>query len=224
MFWQIMAQSKYASTRETTNLARVARIILGPCTDVLQAILIKEISPSVLSKKVKAHLAKQSKHEKLSITKEQEKLVYNGKYSEFDITLLYFLLRNIVQIKPHSNKWGSHPCLSDRSLSANIERIRLIRNEYGHTSKISISDTDFHKRCNEIHKIIQELEDYLDQSTVFQNAVLEIKSCPMDTDQESRYINQLQDINEKLCNITGNHFMVILKVIKNSNPLCFQNV
>lgn len=43
---QMMASSKYASTRETTNLARVARIILGPCTDVPCAILKKEISPS----------------------------------------------------------------------------------------------------------------------------------------------------------------------------------
>lgn len=48
-----MALSKYDSTRETTNLARVARIILGPCTDVLRAVLANEMLPAALSHNVK---------------------------------------------------------------------------------------------------------------------------------------------------------------------------
>lgn len=62
----MMANSKYASTRETTKLARVARIILVPCTDVLCAVLTKEISQPALSQKVKAYLDKLPKEKKSS--------------------------------------------------------------------------------------------------------------------------------------------------------------
>lgn len=68
-----MANAKYASTRETTNLARIARIILGPCTDVLCDVLKKEIPPSTLSQKVKIYLATLPKQKQLPITKEQKK-------------------------------------------------------------------------------------------------------------------------------------------------------
>lgn len=126
-----MAQSKYRSTRETTNLARLSRIIMGPCTDVLRAILMKEIPPSTLSQNVKTYLAKLPKQKNSLITQEQELIINKGNYSDFDISLLYVLLRNISQIPPHTKKWGNSPSQCDRSVSASIERIRLIRNTLG---------------------------------------------------------------------------------------------
>lgn len=100
----MMANSKYASTRETTNLARVARIILGPCTDVLCDVLKKEIPPSTLSQKVTTYLANLPKQKQPPITKEQERIIHNGNYSDFDITFLFFLLRNISNISPHAKQ------------------------------------------------------------------------------------------------------------------------
>lgn len=83
-----MAQSKYAyaSTRETTNLARMARIILGPCTDVLRAVLRKEINPAVLPQKVKnyqAMVAQLPKHKQCQITNDQKKLIRKKKLLRF---------------------------------------------------------------------------------------------------------------------------------------------
>lgn len=115
-----MANSKYASTRETTNFARVARIILGPCTDVLRAVLTNEICPSTLSKKVKTYLSMLPKRKKPPITKEQETIIHNGNYSDFDITLLYFLLRNVSNIRPHRKQWGNEPNPSDRVHAASF--------------------------------------------------------------------------------------------------------
>nr|XP_034315639.1 uncharacterized protein LOC117685382 [Crassostrea gigas] len=197
-----MAYSKYASTRETTNFARVARIILGPCTDVLCAVLTNEICPSSLSQKVKTHLSKLPKGKKPPITKEQEKVIHNGNYLDFDITLLYFSLRNISSIQPHSKQWGNEPIPSDRSVSANIERIRLIRNEYGHCTDISISDTDFNKKVLDISSIIQGLEKHLGTSTVYQDAVVKIGNCCMDIEQESKYIKELLDLNKQIKDIS----------------------
>lgn len=138
---QMMAHSKYESTRETTNLARIVRIILGPCTDVLCAVLTKEIQPSTLKQNVKTFVAN---HRNPIITPKQQQLIDAGNYSDFDISLLYLLLRNLCSIQPHTNQWGKVPRQEDRGLSANIERIRIIRNEYyGHFTEFSISDADF---------------------------------------------------------------------------------
>lgn len=180
-----MYLSKYASTQKTTNLARVARMILGPCTDVLRAVLTNEISPSALSQNVKTFIANHPKHKKCFINTEQEKLIHGKTYDDFDITLLYTVLRNICHIPEHKNRWGNVPLPTDRSVSANLERIRLIRNEYGHSSKFSLSDIEFKRKWQDILKIVQELEICLLTSTVFSNAVINISTCSMDPEQES---------------------------------------
>lgn len=188
-----------------TNLARVAQMVLGPCTYVLRDVLKKEISPSDLKTKVRAYIAKKkTQNKKPRINQDQETLVYGQDYSEFDVTLLYFLLRSMCSIKPHSEKWGNEPQPLDKTLSANIERIRLIRNEdYGHSSQRSISDEDFEKKYQDIKNIVQELEKYLGSSTKHQDEVNELKTCPMDPTQSEKNIKELLDLREKIKNISG---------------------
>lgn len=198
-----MYPSKFVSTPETTNLARLARMTLGPCTDVLRAVLTNEMSPSALSHNVKTFIANHPKHKKCPISKEQEKLIHGKIYEDFDISLLYIILRNICQIPEHKNRWGNVPLPTDRSVSANIERIRIIRNEYGHSSEFSVSNIEFKRKWQHILKIVQELEICLLTSTVFQNAVIDISTCSMDPEQESKYIKQLLDLDKKIQDISG---------------------
>lgn len=199
-----MYLSKYASTQQTTNLARVARMILGPCTDVLRDVLTNEMSPFALSHNVKTFIANHPKHRKCPINTEQEKLIHGKIYEDFDISLLYTILRNICQIPEHKNEWGHVPFSTDRSVSANVERIRLIRNEYGHISECSFSDIEFKIKWHDILRIVQELESCLSSSTEIQNNVIYISSCPMDHEQESKYIKQLLDLDKKIQQISGN--------------------
>lgn len=121
-------------------------------------------------------------------------MIVNGcNYSEFDITLLYFLLRNICLISKHGLKWGDKPNPTDRSVSANIERIRLIRNDdYGHATNFAIPDQDFIKRWDNLFLIVKELEAYIGSSTVYQDAVTDLKSCSMDPEIEQNFIKKLQ--------------------------------
>lgn len=196
-----MAQHNFSSTPETTNLARETRIILGPCTQVLRDVLSKEISPSNLPQLVRTYLAKEKR---CAITTKQKNLIYKADYSEFDITLLYTLLRNISQIQPHANTWGNDPDQGDRSVSANIERIRLRRNELCHNSDFKISNTDFNNKWQEIFDTVKELENYAGFSTGNQDAVLNIKTCSMDPEQESNYIKELLVLIKETQNIYGN--------------------
>nr|XP_034320280.1 uncharacterized protein LOC105342216 isoform X1 [Crassostrea gigas]XP_034320282.1 uncharacterized protein LOC105342216 isoform X1 [Crassostrea gigas]XP_034320283.1 uncharacterized protein LOC105342216 isoform X1 [Crassostrea gigas] len=195
-----MSNSKFKLTGENTNLARVAQLILGPCTNVLRDVLRKEISPSNLETKVRAYIAKTKKP---LINQHQETLVYSKDYLKFDVTLLYFLLRNMCSIQPHSNKWGNNPKSGDRSVSGNIERIRLIRNEYGHNSERFISDTDFKIKYKYIKVIVKELENYLGSSTKYQDEVKELKTCTMDPTQSEKNIKDLLDLHEKIKDISG---------------------
>lgn len=186
-----MSLSKYRSTPETTNLARIARIILGPCTDVLRAVLKNQISPTDLKTKVQSYIA--SKRPPL-ISAHEKQLVDGEDYSKFDITLLYFLFRNICTITPHSKQWGNSPLVSDRSVSANIERIRLTRNEYyGHYSSFSISKSDFEDKWKYLSKSVKDLEQYIGTSKDYQEALRELKYCCMDLDIEDNFSQRLRN-------------------------------
>lgn len=187
-----MILSKYVSTRETTNFARLAMIIFGPCTDVLRDVLMKEIKPADLTNKVKLFISNYPKNKKPPINTQQEQLVYAGDYSKFDITLLYMLLRNVSGIPPHSKKWGNAPNPPDISVSANIERIREIRNKYyGHATNCSLSPSDFKQICTTIHQIVKKLEDSLGTSVVHQNELSNLRCCSLDPDIEKSYIERL---------------------------------
>lgn len=176
---------------ETTNLARIARIILGPCTDVLRAVLKNQISPTDLKTKVQSYIA--SKRPPL-ISAHQKQLVDGEDYSKFDITLLYFLFRNICAITPHSKQWGNNPIVSDRSVSANIERIRLTRNEYyGHYSSYRIPKSDFEDKWKYLFQSVKELEQYIGTSKDYQEALRELKDCCMDVDFQDNFIEHLRN-------------------------------
>lgn len=173
-----MSLSKYRSQKETANLACLIQIIVGPCSDTLRAILTKNINRHDLRKKINIFVAAKKNPQ---ISKEQKQLIDGGNYSHFDITLLYFLLRNISGIPQHTNGWGNRPNPTDKSVSANVERIRMFRNEYyGHSTKCCILDSEFEHIWHEVFQTVQELEQYLGTSTVYQDAMSELKYRQMD--------------------------------------------
>ncbi|XP_052678162.1 ankyrin repeat and KH domain-containing protein mask-like [Crassostrea angulata] len=196
-----MSLSKYESTTGTTHLARLARAILGPCMDVLREVLAKEISPPDLEKKVKTYILE---NKKPSISEQQKRLVYGKDYSVFDVTLLYFLLRNMCSIPPHKNTWGKKPELTDNSVSANIERIRILRNEwYGHATDFSLSKPDFERKWNHLSQIVKELEGYLGITTKYQDTLIELKTCCMDPGSIQHYIDTLRTVEGLQTDVTN---------------------
>lgn len=103
-------------------------------------------------------------------------------------------MRNICTITPHSKQWGNSPLGSDRSVSANIERIRLTRNEYyGHYSSFSISKSDFEDKWKYLFQSVKELEKHIGTSKDYQEALRKLKYCCMDLDIQDNFIQQLQN-------------------------------
>lgn len=187
-----MSLSKHESS--SSNTARICLVILGPCADLLRDILRKEISPKNLSYEVntKLHTRKHTK-KKYPLSMCQENIIfpglnksYNGDYSDFDISLLYILLRNFCNnIKPHAKNWGNEPDINDRGVAANIERIRLFRNDWlGHQANNSIPDQDFKRIWGDIFKVILELQNHLGTSTFYQEEAENIKTAFVDRRME----------------------------------------
>lgn len=187
-----MALSKEESTQETTNLACIAQIILGPCTSVLQDVLAKEMLPKKLQKKIEAFLDK--RHIRLTWLKKDEGREVFSTIKEnpyFNIPLLYACLRCMRSIPPHKNKWGNFPDDQDRSLSANIERIYSLHKEYGQYPNYHLNDLIFEHDWKNAYETVKELEEHLGSDTKHQENINELKTCSMKPKVGEKVINRL---------------------------------
>lgn len=211
-FILFVAGSIDAEDTGTRNKFFLRGIIKGPLTDLLRDILRKEVPLQILLQKSK-DLAEPKKNKKPLITKKQEKLINEGQYTKFDISLLYVLIRNCTHIPQHANRWGNTPRAGDKSVSANIERIRLIRNKYAHYATVHISDTEYDHRWQEVFDIVQGLENYLDTLFSYQDILKAFKISSMGQNQSKRFIELFLVFYKTQKEVFGNFFSNI--VIRN---------
>ncbi|XP_055998771.1 uncharacterized protein LOC125654883 isoform X2 [Ostrea edulis] len=185
--------SLYASQPETTNANRACRVVLGPCTDSLRDLLRQKVPPYTFH-----HVIKQNKLNLPRLTAVQRDLIlpknggYMGVYNDMDISLLYILLRNISNISPHSKGWGNDPDPHDTSLSANIERIRLVRNRCVHSCDPSMSNTDFNSIWSTIRSTMVDLDAFLMNRNKYEKAVDFLRHESMDPENDLHYEEELR--------------------------------
>ena len=116
--------------KESSNYMRLCHLIVTVCTHVLRCVLDKHVPDLYCALHKHMWILTQC-----SLNKQQKALLYpKGQPAkvisskQFDISLLYILLRNIAGIKEHSRGWGKTPTDGDMSLSACIEKIRFSKN------------------------------------------------------------------------------------------------
>nr|XP_022290520.1 uncharacterized protein LOC111102161 [Crassostrea virginica] len=186
-----MATISYAATEEMSNINRVSRLLMDPCTDQLRDLLRFYIPPAnfnTIIQTVKSRLPR--------LTEPQRKLilpnygVYSGNYDDMDISLLYILLRNFCGIQAHNKGWGNAPDSADRSVSANIERLRLARNRCGHSTG-GMSNAEFNQVWSEIRATVVDLDKILGIGNKYQKAVDFIKNDTMDPVRDRHFGDQL---------------------------------
>ena len=79
--------------------------------------------------------------------------------------------------------------MSVTSISANIVRIKIFRNEvYGHTARAQLDDTEF-------ERLWQEISNPLVQLGIPQQDIDELKEAPLSPEEES-YVEQLKEWKE----------------------------
>ncbi|XP_021348589.1 uncharacterized protein LOC110447307 isoform X2 [Mizuhopecten yessoensis] len=189
--------SKYPSSSGTTNFARLSRLVLDVVCDLLRAVLKAKVPPPGLTAILgsqRVQLCRNLEHRQRQILYPSGG-VFSGTLEDLDFTLLYKLLRNLqsINIPPHQTGWGKPPDPADRSLSANIDRLRVQRNEaYGHLSTASLSDSDFNSRWYLIRQSVCEIEKDALTGDTYVTAVDDLLTVSMDPEAETYYIEELE--------------------------------
>lgn len=186
-----MALSKSASNKEVSNLACIARILLGPCTDILRDVLANLITLSDLKIKLGNFFDKADRLKEYFTSLHCLIYEYNGHYSDLDIPLLYFFLRSICDIPSPKTQLGPFSSEKDRSMSANITLIYQMHKKYKYFLGDSLKDSNFEQDWEEIFQTVKELEEKIGSATAYQDAMKKIMNSSMDPDVERLFIAKL---------------------------------
>ena len=151
--------TSYASTKETTNYARLCRLLVDVGSHALRNKFDSIHPPAgrhgVLTNPP-VHPILQALRRKGILNPAQWGKLYPSSPSsvsskDFDVTLLVLLLRNICGLVPPATGWDSLPPSADMSAEANIARVKYYRNHvYGNASQASVDDTTFNTYWQDI--------------------------------------------------------------------------
>ena len=187
------------SWKQTTNYARLCRLLVDGGTKALRHTFDKFHPPANLFNVLKAgsldHSTLQSLKKKRTFNDTQWGKLYPSPHSsvtsgDFDITLLMVLLRNICGLlAAPATGWDSLPPALDTSVEANIARVKYYRNTvYGHASQASVDDPTF-------NSLWQDISAALIALGVDAAAIAKLKTETMDPDTE-KHSEPLKERNE----------------------------
>ena len=159
--------SPLASSVEKTNGNKLSRLLIDGGTTVLRNIFDRYHPPanlaanlgstriySILTNLWYGSILNGSQWDKLFPSRGRRRP--NSK--NFDITLLFILLRNICPLHPPLSGWDRMPPVSDTSFEANLARIKYYRNElYGHVTTTGIQTSVFDVKWQEISSVLVSL-------------------------------------------------------------------
>lgn len=104
--------------------------------------------------------------------------------SEYDITLLFILLRNICGLVPPvtvqgGTSWDQNPPSADESPEADLARIKFYRNKiYGHIVSTDVSDDDFENYWSVLSQALERLNDIVGED--IRDQLTHLKICNLD--------------------------------------------
>ena len=158
-------------TQGHLNHARVCNALVTVCAEGLRDILLSQIPPPyagfyqlLLARKPVLTAMRNVRQEQIGIMFPDSRGRYTGTVDQFDITLLYTLIRNISSVAAPMTGWGNPPTdhPRDTSLGASTERIRMCRNcVSGHSMDGRLDDQAFEHYWKEICSIMDDIEQSL---------------------------------------------------------------
>ena len=158
--------------------------------------LLKVLEKETQGETIQNFLAKKSskirclKNKKRLLNEKQHELLKEGNVSEFDISLLYVLIRNLTNLPEPIGTWDApyHPS-SDTSPAANIARLKLVRNEaIAHVTKCCMKKSEYDKSWNDAENALLGLARYYNEEDAMKNKINQVKmkeliegeECPLD--------------------------------------------
>ena len=178
----------FRSTKETTNYARLCRLLVDVSAHILRETFDKRRPTGDLHTVLSSphiHAVLHSLRKKRILSPLQWGKLYPAIKSavsskNFDITLLMVLLRNICGLVRPATGWDTLPPETDTTLEADIVRIKCYRNTvYGHASEASVDDPTFNQYWQDIQDALVRLG-----GAGYQSAIDDLKKECMDPDFE----------------------------------------
>ncbi|XP_022809705.1 E3 ubiquitin-protein ligase DZIP3-like [Stylophora pistillata] len=178
----------FPSTKETTNYARLCRLLVDVGSQALRDTFDAIHPPIGLHTVLGRHpedVTLQSLRKKRILNPTQWGKLYptitsSVSSKNVDITLLMVLLRNICGLVPPSTGWDRLPPPTDMSKAANIARLKYYRNTvYAHASEASVDDATLNSYWQDISKAILGLV-----GVGYGAAIIELKNESIDPDSE----------------------------------------
>ena len=188
----------FASTQETTNYARLCRLLVDVGFTVLRDTFHSIHPPAnlhvVLSSPSVLPTLEFLKQKKVLNSLQWGKLfpavASSVSSANFDGTLLMVLLRNICGLSPpvSTGSWDELPPDSDNSTEANIVRIKCYRNDvYGHATKASVDNATFNVLWQKISSAVLAL------GSGYGAVISRLKTECLDPAAEAQYQKLLSD-------------------------------
>ena len=187
------------SSKGRDNFQRLARLLISGGTVLLREVFdIKCPSsnlPTTLQNPAMKKLLKAAK-----LTKPQKDCLYPspgmyGKSTDFDITLLFRLLRTICGLTAPVTGWDALPASTDDSLEAYLAKIKYYRNSiYGHVKEnMEIPDDKFSVLWREISEALVRIAGQVSPAKAkeWQNAIDTFLKDPL-TEEDKRNEQELQ--------------------------------
>ncbi|XP_068733928.1 NLR family CARD domain-containing protein 4-like [Montipora capricornis] len=188
----------FSSTKETTNYARLCRLLVDVGTQVFRDTFDRIHPPSclhwILAGKLPT-LQSLRKRKILNVTQWGRlfpAISSSVSSASFDITLLMVLLRNICGLSAPAStgSWDILPPAYDNSIESNIARIKYYRNNvYGHATQASVDEPTFLALWLEISNALLALGS----AASYTFAISRLKTECMDPDVEEHYRELLKE-------------------------------
>ena len=195
-----MAEEALQSTSLKANFHRLTRLLMRGGVQLLRETLNSIHSPADLPLKL-ADPAIQAQLRGARLTQPERVCLYPspgvyGKSNDFDITLIFKLFRTICSLTPPPGPrgWDDLPNSSDRTLVADLVRIKYYRNEiYGHRPTMEISDVDFILLWEEISEALLRIATNISPAKrdEWERSIDDLLSNPLTPDEE-RCIEELE--------------------------------
>jgi len=186
------------STRGKENFQRISRLLISGGTTLLRESFDLICPPSNLPA-ILSNPATEKKLRSAKLTKPQWDCLYPspgvyGKSADFDITLLFRLLRTICNLIPPVTGWDAMPTSTDHTLAADLARIRHYRNSvFGHVNQnMEIADDQFPVLWQDISEALVRIASQisLTKKPQWQVAIFNFLRNPL-TAEDDRNVQEL---------------------------------
>lgn len=186
------------ASREKDNFQRLARLLFCGGRQLLKEVFDSHFSPIALPPALHRFLARPGH----SINSRERSClnpspgVY-GTSADFDITLLFKLVRHLCNLPIPATGWDSLPNSTDYTLSADLVRIKFYRNKICHdNNNMEIDDATFLPLWQEIREAVVRIAESIsdEKGNQWKTQIDSLLNNPLTVHEEMEIKKELQDV------------------------------